>query len=217
MKKCQYADQIDDYLLNRLEGAAKEQLEEHYFNCPSCFRMMEERDTLVSTIKARGAWIFREEPAAGRRDWVPAWKRALTSFTPRQWATVGVAAAVVLFAVFGVLPRFQGQTPQFVLSDNEIVRGQSLTLISPVIDVRSVPAYFEWQKLGEDVEYKIFVYNSSLLWTAATRVTRIAVPDEVKRQMVAGQKYSWQVKAFSSKGTLIAVSSRVQFQVSPGQ
>lgn len=217
MKKCQCADQIDDYLLNRLEGAAKEKFEEHYFSCPSCFRMMEERDALVSTIKTGGAWIFREEPAAGRRDWVPAWKRALASFTPRQWATVGVTAAVVLFAVFGVLPRFQGQTPQFVLSDNEIVRGESLTLISPVIDVRSVPADFEWQKLREDVEYKIFVYNSSLLWTAVTRDTRIAVPDEVKRQMVAGQKYSWQVKAFSPKGTLIAVSSRVQFQVSPGQ
>jgi hypothetical protein len=217
MKKCQYADQIDDYLLNRLEGAAKDQFEEHYFNCPSCFRMMEERDALVSTIKDRGAWIFKEESAAERTDWVPAWKRALASFTPRQWATVGMAAAVALFAVFGILPRFQSQTPQFVLSDNEIVRGESLTLISPVIDVLSVPSYFEWRKLGEDVEYKIYVYNGSLLWTASTRDIRIPVPDEVKQQMVAGQKYSWQVKAFSPKGTLIAVSSRVQFQVSPGQ
>jgi hypothetical protein len=217
MKKCQYADQIDDYVLNRLEGAAKDQFEEHYFNCPSCFQMMEERDALVSTIKARGAWIFKEESAAERTNWVPAWKRALTSFTPRQWATVGVAAAVVLFAVISILPRFQEPTPQFVLSDNEIVRGGSLTLISPVIDVRSIPAYFEWRKLGEDVEYKIYVYNSSLLWTASTRDTRISVPDEVKQQMVAGQKYSWQVKAFSPKGTLIAVSSRVQFQVSSGR
>jgi hypothetical protein len=90
-------------------------------------------------------------------------------------------------------------------------------LISPVIDVLSVPSYFEWRKLGEDVEYKIYVYNGSLLWTASTRDIRIPVPDEVKQQMVAGQKYSWQVKAFSPKGTLIAVSSRVQFQVSPGQ
>jgi len=217
MKKCQYTDMIDDYLLNKLEGASKEQFEEHYFNCSSCFQTMEERDALVSTIRARGAWIFKKEPAAGRRDWVPAWKRALASFTPRQWATVGLAAAVVLFAVFGILPRFQGQTPQFVLSDNEIVRGESLTLISPVIDVGSVPGYFEWRQLGEEVEYKIFVYNSSLLWTEATRDTRIAVPDNVKQQMVAGQKYSWQVKAFSPKGTLIAVSSRVQFQVSQGK
>ena len=217
MKNCQYSEQIDDYLLNRLEGAAKEQFEEHYFNCPSCFQMMEERDALISTIKARGAWIFGREPESGRAEWVPAWKRALASFTPRQWATVGVAAALLLVVVFGVLPRFQGQTPQFVLSDSEVVRGESLTLISPVIDVRSVPAYFEWRQLGEDIEYKISVYNSSLLWTATTEETRIAVPEEVKRQMVSGQKYSWQVKAFSPKGALVAVSSRVQFQVSSNQ
>ena len=217
MKNCHYSEQIDDYLLNRLEGAAKEQFEEHYFNCKSCFQTMEERDALVSTIKARGAWIFRREPESRRAEWVPAWKRAMSSFTPRQWATVGVAAALLLVAVFGVLPRFQGQAPQFVLSDSEVVRGESLTLISPVIDVRSVPSYFEWRQLGEDIEYKISVYNSSLLWTATTKDTRIAVPEEVKRQMVAGQKYSWQVRAFSPKGALVAVSSRVQFQVSISQ
>ncbi len=218
MKKCQYADQVDDYLLNRLEGTAREQFEEHYFNCESCFQMMEERDVLISTIKDHGAWIFREEPAVRRPDWVPAWKRALTSFTPRQWATVGVAAAaLILVAVIGVVPRFQGHAPEFILSDNEIVRGESLTLISPVIDVKSIPSYFEWRHLGEDVEYKIFIYNSRLLWSATTKEIRIVVPDEIKRQMVAGQKYSWQVKAFSPKGALIAVSSKVQFQVSAGQ
>jgi hypothetical protein len=33
--------------------------------------------------------------------------------------------------------------------------------------------------------------------------------------MVAGQRYSWQVKAFSKQGTLIAVSSRIRFTVNP--
>jgi anti-sigma factor RsiW len=65
MKKCLFADQIDDYLLNRLEGEAQEQFEEHYFNCPSCFRQMEERDALVSTIKSRGAWIFIQGKGMG--------------------------------------------------------------------------------------------------------------------------------------------------------
>lgn len=217
MKKCPYADRIDDYLLNRLEGAAKEQFEEHYFNCPDCFRAMEERDVLISTIKSRGAWIFKQKPAAERRDWVPAWKRAVSSFTPRQWATVGAAALVLFFVVFGVLPRFQGPSPQFVLSDSEVVRGESLTLISPVIDVKSVPSYFEWRELGEDVEYRIYVYNSGLLWSASTRDIRISVPEEVKQQMVSGQKYSWQVKAFSDKGALVAASSKVQFLVSAGR
>jgi hypothetical protein len=31
--------------------------------------------------------------------------------------------------------------------------------------------------------------------------------------MIPGEKYSWQVKAFAPDGTLIAVSSRVQFKI----
>jgi hypothetical protein len=217
MKKCAFEDQIDNYLLNRLEGNEKDQFEEHYFNCQSCFRLIEERNELISTIKSRGVWIFREDSVADRKPSVPVWDKVFAYFTPRQWATVGAAAAILLVVVFGILPRFQGTSPQFVLSENEIVRGESLTLLSPVIDVRNVPFYFEWRELGTDVEYKIFVYNSSLLWTATTKDTRIAVPEDIRQLMVAGQRYSWQVKAFSAKGTLIAVSSKVQFQITSGQ
>ena len=217
MKKCLFADQIDDYLLNKLEGEPKEQFEEHYFNCQSCFHQMEERDALVSTIKTRGAWIFREKPASERREWVPAWKRALASFTPRQWATVGAAAASVLVVVFGLLSQFRSSSPQFVLNETEVVRGESLTLMSPIIDVRSVPTYFEWKSLGQDVEYKISLYNGELLWTASTRENRILVPEETRQRMRPGQRFAWQVRAFSSNGTLIAVSSKVQFQIEPSE
>lgn len=217
MKKCLYADQIDDYLLNRLEGGAREQFEEHYFNCPSCFRQMEERDALISTIKSRGAWIFRQKAASAQRQWVPAWKRALSSFTPRQWATVGVAAAAVLAVVFGVLPQFRDSSPRFVLTENEAVRGEALTLMSPIIDVRSVPAYFEWKPLGREVEYKISLYNGGLLWSAGTQDSRIVIPEETRQRMLPGQRFAWQVRAFSKNGTLIAVSSKVQFQIAAAE
>jgi Putative zinc-finger len=216
MKECLFADQIDDYLLNRLEGEAKERFEEHYFNCPSCFRQMEERDVLVSTIKSRGAWVFKES-SSREREWVPAWKRALSSFSPRQWATVGVAAAALLFIVFGVLPQFRDSSPQFVLTESEVARGQALSLMSPIIDVRSVPAFFEWKPLSQDAEYKISLYNGGLLWSAVTRDSRIAIPEETRQRMLPGQRFAWQVKAFSANGTLIAVSSRVQFQIEAAQ
>ena len=214
MKNCEYADQIDEYLLNKLKGEPREKFEEHYFNCPSCFRKMEERDALISTIKSRGAWIFKE-PASGQREWVPAWKRALSSFTPRQWATVGVAAAALLVVVFGVLPQLRDSSPQFVLSETEVARGQALTLMSPIIDVRSVPTFFEWKPLSQEAEYKISLYNGGLLWSAVTKDNRIAIPEETRQLMQPGQRFAWQVKAFSSNGTLIAVSSKVQFQVGP--
>jgi hypothetical protein len=213
MKKCRFEGQIDHYLLNKLEGNEKDIFEEHYFNCSSCFQKLEERNELLSTIKTRGAWIFKAEPAPERKSYVPTFEKIYSFFTPRQWATAAISAALLLVAVFGILPQFRQSTPQFYLSDTEVVRGSSLSLISPVIDVRGVPSFFEWRQLGQAVEYKIYVYNEKLLWTASTRETKIDVPEDIKQLMVAGHKYAWQVRAFSAKGTLIAVSSRVQFQI----
>ncbi|MGQ9673229.1 MAG: zf-HC2 domain-containing protein [Candidatus Aminicenantales bacterium] len=215
MKKCPFEEQIDHYLLNRLEGEEKDIFEEHYFNCPVCFQKMQEKDEIIAAIKSRGAWIFKEEPSAQKKELVPSFERVFSLFTPRQWATVAIVASLVLITVFGVLPQLRKSMPQFVLNDHEVVRGKTLSLISPVIDVSTVPAYFEWTKLGENIEYRISIYNEKLLWTTTTPENRIALPEEVQKLMTAGQKYSWQVRAFSDKGTLIAVSSRVHFQIKP--
>ncbi len=213
MKQCLFEGQIDDYLLNRLEGDAKERFEEHYFNCTGCFAQLQERDELVSAIKAKGAWLFARERQPEVKGWAAALGKMTDWLTPRQWATAAISAAVILFTVFGALPLLRHQTPQFTLSDSEVVRGRSLSLITPLIDVKAVPPYFEWAKLANAAEYKISIYNGALLWSASTADTRIAVPEEVKLKIVAGRAYAWQVKAFSANGTLVAVSSRVRFQV----
>ena len=215
MRQCLFEDQIDDYLLNRLEGETKDRFEEHYFNCSSCFAALQERNDLISTVKSRGAWLFTRERQAEPRGVAAALGRLTGWLAPRQWAAAAVSAAVILFVVFGALPLLRQQAPQFTLSDSEVVRGQSLSLITPLIDVKTVPAYFEWARLPNAAQYKISIYNSELLWSAATPETRIAIPEEVKAKMVAGHAYAWQVRAFSTGGTLVAVSSRVRFQVNP--
>jgi hypothetical protein len=216
MKQCLFEDQIDEYLLHRLEGEAKDRFEEHYFNCSSCFAKLQERDDLVTAIKTRGAWVFSRERQPEARGWAAAVGKMTEWMTPRQWTAAAVSAAVILFAVFGALPLLRQQAPQFTLSDSEVVRGQSLSLITPLIDVKSVPAYFEWAKLANAAEYKISIYNGELLWSATTADARIAIPEDVKLKMVAGHTYAWQVRAFSVSGTLVAVSSRVRFQVVTG-
>ncbi len=215
MKKCQFEDYIDSYLLNKLGQEDRDIFEEHYFNCPDCFEKVQERDEIISAIKARGAWIFKEETGTAKKALVPAIEKVTSFFTPRQWATVAAAAALLLVTIFGILPQFRSSAPRFVLSETDVVRGKTLSLISPIIDVKTAPAFFEWTQLGGDVEYKIYVSNHGLLWTATTQDSRIAVPDDIRHLMTAGENYSWQVRAFSSKGTLIAVSSRVQFQIKP--
>lgn len=212
MKTCRYEAWIDRYLLGKLGEKEAAEFEEHYFNCPPCFAKLSERDEVLSVLKGdRTVFAAEERPAVeARKD---AWyERAVGLLTPRQWVLAGAAAAL-LVAVLTFIPLLRNGSPEFVLNGEETVRGSSLTLISPVIDIGSVPAFFEWRSLGDDVEYQVSIYNGALLWKTTTRASRLALPDDVKARMTAGQKYSWQVKAFSSKGTLIAVSSKVQFTI----
>jgi hypothetical protein len=212
MKKCKFEDLIDGYLLNRLSEQDKEAFEEHYFNCSSCFEQLQEKDIIIRTIKNNPDLLEEKEPA--RASVIANLRREVASFfTPKQLALAGVVAALFVVIIFSVVPQPQAPAPVFFLTDEEAIRGSSITLISPVIDMNQIPASFEWKKLGEDIEYQVAIYNSELLWKANTKENRITLPDEIKAKMIPGEKYSWQVKAFGSDGSLIAVSSRVQFKI----
>jgi hypothetical protein len=126
---------------------------------------------------------------------------------------VAAASAAILAVIFlGVAPNLKNQSPQFFINE-DLVRGESITLISPLINIESVPGQFKWTSLGKDVEYKIYIYNHSMLWSAATNNNYISLPEEIQKGMKSGEKYSWEVKAFSPEGSLIAISSRVQFRI----
>jgi hypothetical protein len=212
MRKCKHEDLIDDYLLNKLSEEKKQEFEAHYFNCRVCFEKMVERDEILTAIKYKGHTIFQDQEKETAVEHVPMLEQIWAFFTPKQWALAAVTTAVLLVVALGVLPNLTTTSPQFFIND-DLVRGGSIKLISPVIAVDTIPSQFRWESLGEDVEYKIEIYNHELLWSATTSNHYIALPQEVKERMVTGEKYSWQVKAFSPEGTLIAVSSKVQFPV----
>jgi hypothetical protein len=215
MRKCKFEDMIDGYLLNKLGERDKELFEEHYFNCPACFEELQARSLIINTIKNHPEVLTSEEvrvkvPLAARL------KRELAAvFNVRQLAMAGIISLIFVAVIIAVVPKRQALLPDFTLTDTETVRGSSITLISPVIDMNQVPSFFEWKKLGENVEYQISIFNHELLWKTTTKENRVVLPDEVKAKMVPGERYSWQVKAFGPDGSLIAVSSRVQFLVSP--
>ncbi|MGB8951062.1 MAG: zf-HC2 domain-containing protein [Candidatus Aminicenantales bacterium] len=213
MRKCKYEILVDSYLRNTLPETEKEKFEEHYFNCPLCFEKMTEKAVLMDIIKERGAYIFKENPAAQEDKSLPWTEKILSFLTPRQWASVAISVSFLLVVVLGIVPRFKNTQPKFSLSGEDTVRGETLALISPVIDISGVPSYFEWEKIGENNEYKISLSNHSLLWTTTTKENRIFLPEDIQKRMKSGEKYFWQVKAYSPQGTLIAVSSSVHFQI----
>ena len=217
MRICKFEYLIDDYLLGKLSEDKRAEFEEHYFNCPLCFEKTVQRDELISVIKTKGSSIFQDiqVPKEAKRPSV--FESVYAFLTPREWATAAVSAALLLIVVFGVLPNIKATSPVFYINEDR-VRGPSITLISPVIeDMKVIPSQFRWQGLGEDVEYKIYIYNDNLLWSGTTKENFIVLSEEVKKLMISGEKYSWQVKAFSPEGILISVSSRVHFNISPQQ
>jgi len=215
MRKCKFEGMIDGYLLNKLSERDKELFEEHYFNCPACFEELQARSLIINTIKNHPEVLASEEIRV-KVPLVARLKRELAAFfNVRQLAMAGIISLIFVAVIIAVVPKRQALLPDFTLTDTETVRGSSITLISPVIDMNQVPSFFEWKKLGENVEYQISISNHELLWKTTTKENRVVLPDEVKAKMVPGERYSWQVKAFGPDGSLIAVSSRVQFLVSP--
>jgi hypothetical protein len=218
MKNCNSKVQIDDYLFNRLDEDKKEEFEEHYFNCPSCFKKMAERNELIAVVKCKGQTIFKDEYIAEAAKG-ETWLEKITSFlTPRQWALSTVSAALLLVVIFYIIPSLKTTTPQFYINEDAFtVRAadNKITLISPIIDMKTVQSRFEWVKLErEDVEYKVYIYNNGdMLWAETTKETFIVLPEKIKLLMTAGEKYSWHVKAFSPEGTVISISSKVRFKI----
>jgi hypothetical protein len=214
---CKYKHLIDDYLFDRLDDEKKKKFEEHYFNCPYCFEKMVERDELISLIKQKGDGIFQDEYVVEEGKGATWFEKIVSFFTPKQWALIPVYTALLLIVVFILIPYFKPAPPQFFISEDR-VRGESITLISPVIDIKTVPSKFEWKDSGEDVEYKIYIYDDGKkLWTTTTKDNFIVLPEKVRKRMTLGEKYSWEVKAFSPKGTLIALSSKVHFKITKGE
>jgi len=211
MRNCKHEKLIDNYLFNRLSEEERQEFEEHYFDCPVCFAKMEERETLISAVKYKGHEIFQDVEREEVQK-MPLLEQITALLTPKQWALATATTAILLVVSLAVVPNLKTTQPEFFIND-DLVRGGSIKLISPVISVDAIPAQFRWESLGEDVEYKIEIFNHHLMWNATTTNNYIALPDEVKNRMVSGENYSWQVKAFSKEGALIAVSSRVQFPV----
>jgi hypothetical protein len=207
MSECKFEDLIDEYLLNTISEEKRDEFEEHYFNCPACFQKMSERDDMIAAIKWKGEEIFSDLLNENQLRGATWWDRLTGLLTPRQWALAAVSAALVLVVTFGVLPSLKTQAPQFFLDDHQ-TRGLSITLISD-----SIPSRFEWQKMENAWEYKIEIDSHTPLWRKTTTNNFAILPDEIKNRMKAGVSYSWQVKAYSREGILIAESSKIQFSL----
>jgi hypothetical protein len=202
MRKCKFEDLIDDYLLNKLDEDKKKKFEEHYFNCPSCFEKMVERDKLISIIKQKGDMIFKDEHAAEEIKRAAWFEKIVSLLTPKQWAAAAISACLLLLVSFGAILYFNSK-PSFRNDNDDRFRGQQIKI--ELIPAAGVPSKIKWSRAGEDADYKISInHNNVQLGSWTTKENFIVLPDEVKSRMKLGEEYSCEVKAFSPPGSLFA-------------
>jgi len=209
MRRYKFENLIDNYLLNRLDEDKKKKFEEHYFNCPYCFEKMVERDELISIIKHKGDMIFQDEYVVEEAKGATWFEKVISLLSPKQWAAAAVSACLLIIVfglIFYVIPIPKTTPPPFPKPEVPDVRG-------PKIKIKVILPRIEWSELGEGVEYKIYIYdNGNKLWSATTKENFIVLPEEVKKRMIRGEKYSCEVKAFSLRGTLVALG-KTQFKI----
>lgn len=201
MKKCKFEELIDEYLMNRLDLDQKNKFEEHYFNCRICFTKLQAREELAAIIKANGDSIFMDDPVVretGPRFW---WTRLFTRFTPTRLALGAVSAAMILLLVLTFFPGKEPAVPEFRLDNPDLTRGRAITLIPS-----DHPAQLSWESLGNDIEYRLTIFEKAPIWEIKTKDNQITIPESVRANLLPGNKYYWQVKAYSQIGTLIARS-----------
>lgn len=212
MSGCPAEDRFDDYLFDRMEEKEKEAFEAHYFDCPACFDRLKERDEIRHVIRSGAAFPPGTEPVFEKEEKAGFVRRPLSLFVRRPWVWAG-AAAMMLAGVLILMPRGRGPVSEFVLVDGETLRGAAMSLVSPLGDVPAAPAAFEWRAVRGEVEYQVSLSGAEPLWKETTRDTRLVLPDDIKSRLSAGVAYTWQVKAFSREGTLVAASAKAAFTI----
>jgi len=220
MRKCKSEVLIDSYLLNRLDEDNKKKFEEHYFNCSYCFEKMVERNELISVIKNKGDAIFQDEYMVEEKKRVTWFDKTVSLLTPKQWAVIAVSACLLLFIsslIFYIIPNLRVTSHKFFISFDPDVRVKQIKIkLIPPVDLETVPSKITWsrvEKPGKDVEYRVYIYdNGEELWQDTTRRNFVILPEEIKKRMIKGTRYSCEVKAFSPDRALTS-SGEIQFKI----
>jgi anti-sigma factor RsiW len=199
MSRCPFEDRIDAYLRNKLPADEAERFEEHYFNCPDCFRETAERSAFLEALRGVGEAPFRARPRPDR-----SWR----------WVFAAAAAAGVLAAGILFFPRPRPKPSPIEFSGDETVRGASLAVVGPAGALAAAPERLEWSPVPSAAEYNVaLAEGAETLWTAETAETAALIPADVRVRLRSGATYVWRVRAYAAEGRMLAASDPTSFTI----
>ncbi|MEL7450120.1 MAG: hypothetical protein AAFN78_12980, partial [Pseudomonadota bacterium] len=130
------------------------------------------------------------------------------------------AAATLVLAILPLVgPLFTAGPALPDREESSLVRGSTVTIISPVGDLRSPPLEFRWQANEHASRYRVIVreVDDNVLWQQTVEATdSLAVPGELAERLFAAVVYTWQVEAINDAGARVAASEPTAFRLLPG-
>jgi hypothetical protein len=173
----------------------------------------------VEIVREGVAHLQRRAPEIARTPPVPESPRP--RWLSYNWLRVaGFAAAVLLVVVAGRFYLDNATAPALPASVNtadDVTRSQTITVRSPVGELREPPRRFEWIPIAGASTYRarLMEVDRREVWSASTAATGIDLPPEVRALSVPAKTLVWDVTAYDASGGAIAESGAQAFRLAP--
>ena len=197
-------DLIGGYELGLLSDQERERFEDHLLECETCFESLYKMAPLAHLIRER-----KLAPGQNLGLHVEGGKRPGRFFL-KKWAlaAAGVLALTIAASVFVWLRSPRQETVR--------LRGQddvSILVLSPVGEMTSL-SEVRWKPTAgvDSYEVRIFTEAGDLVWEHNVQGTEAILPDSIKKALVYGRTYLWQVTAVTDKGMTLK-SEAVRFRL----
>lgn len=169
--------------------------------------------------------IGREETSAGEArevEWIAGELRRrnnVVAFRPKAWRVLYAAAAVFVMVIgIGYWMQLREPSIDAPLDGAAVYRSARLDVIAPVGDLAQAPNELRWTAVPEAARYRVQIaeVDGTLLWSAGTTQSRVALPPGVIAQFAPGKSLRWEVKAFRGEEMLASSDTQtVRVSVAP--
>jgi hypothetical protein len=135
-----------------------------------------------------------------------------------RWLGAAVAMAGVLIVVAVGLQWRRGSPPRLDApnrEEREILRSGTISVVSPVGDLKELPTRIQWQPAADAARYdvRLLEVDRSELWTTSTTAAEADIPPAIQSKIVPAKTLLIQVSAFDRADRKLAESESVRFRV----
>ena len=135
----------------------------------------------------------------------------VVAFRPKSWRVLyAVAAALVMVIGISYWINFREPAVDTTFDPSEAYRTARLDVIAPIGELAQAPNELRWTAVEDASRYRVQIaeVDGTLLWSAGTTQSNVALPPAVIAQFAPGKSLLWEVKAF--RGDEMLASSDTQ-------